>query len=383
MLFLAWFQLACTLVAVTRTIVGSHRITKLANVPWDRSRADSSWPSISIVVAARNEEREVEAAIRSLLAIRYPNLQLIAVNDRSTDATGKILDSVSDECPALRVVHVEDLPSGWLGKNYALQRGASEATGEFILFTDADVMFDPTALNRAVAYAESKQLDHLAATPQTLMPSMLLNSFATTFTICFLTYFPPWQARNPKSQTAIGIGAFNLVRRRAYESVGGHESIRMRPDDDVKLGKILKQSGCKPDIVNGKGMIRVPWYHSVREAVVGLEKNTFSGVDYSIVTTIAGSFALLMLSVWPFVALFLTPALTWWLYALNCGMLLCSAAWVTQIVGVPMRCCVLHPISVCLIIFIMWRTMILTFLNDGIYWRDTHYRLAELKANRV
>ncbi|MFC1758678.1 glycosyltransferase [Planctomycetota bacterium] len=383
MVYLAWFLFGCTLLTAARAINGNRRIARLADVPWDSSTNDHEWPSVSVVVAARNEERDIEAALQSLLDLDYPNLELITVDDRSTDNTGAILDSISQQCPALRVIHVDELPDGWLGKNNALQLGANAATGEFLIFTDADVIFDPTTLRRAITYAVEKKLDHLTATPHTIMPTALLNSFATTFTICFLTYFPPWQVRNQNSRTAIGIGAFNLVRRESYRQIGGHESIRMRPDDDVKLGKILKQSGCRPDIVNGTTMIRVPWYHTVREAVVGLEKNTFSGVDYSIAMTITGATWLLLTSVWPFAALLVTSGMTWWIYAALCLLLIAFAAWATQVIGVPIQSCLFHPISVGLIVFIMWRTMILVFRNDGIYWRDTHYSLAELKANRV
>lgn len=383
MLYCALAILIATCLFTLRAMIGYRSIQRLADVAYDGELLAQQWPPISIVVAARNEQRDVEGAVNSLLALDYPSLQLIVVNDRSTDSTGTILDRIAAGNSRLDIVHIEALPDGWLGKNNALHVGAQSATGEFILFTDADVVFDPSTLRRAICYMHANRLDHLAATPQTTMPGALLSSFATSFTICFLTYFPPWQAKNPNSNTAVGIGAFNLVRRESYRGIDGHQRIRMRPDDDVKLGKVLKQSGYRQDVVNGNSMIRVPWYRSLREVIVGLEKNTFAGVDYSVLLTVFGSFALISMNVWPFVALLFVSGTVWWVYFAQCVLLLTLAASTTVVIGVPRYCCLFHPITMSLIGFIMWRTMILTFRNNGIHWRGTYYSLNELRANRV
>jgi glycosyltransferase involved in cell wall biosynthesis len=383
MLYFALFLLVATLLIALRTLIGSQSIQWLSRVSLDSSANNSDWPKVSIVVAARNEQRDVEGAVNSLLKMDYPDLQLIAVDDRSTDSTGEILDRLADIDSRLSVVHVDELPAGWLGKNNAQHLGAQAADGDYLLFTDADVVFDPLTLRRAITYARANRIDHLTATPQTLMPGAMLSSFATSFTICFVAYFPPWNARNPKSQTAVGIGAFNLVRREAYIDIGGHERIRMRPDDDIKLGKVLKQSGYRQEVVNGHSMICVPWYRSIRDVVIGLEKNTFSGVNYSVLLTVVGSSCLLIFHVWPFVALLFATGVTWWIYLIQCVLLWILAVWTTTIIGVSWRCCFLHPVTMGLIAFIMWRTMILTFRNDGIRWRDTHYSLKELRANQI
>ncbi|MCA9215268.1 MAG: glycosyltransferase [Planctomycetales bacterium] len=382
MVYFAATTLILTLAVFIRSVAGIRSIVKLTNVPADEID-QGDLPTVSIVVAARNEQKNIEPALRSLLSIDYPNLQLIVVNDRSTDSTGEILDSLARDAAELMIIHIAALPTGWLGKNHALHVGAAAATGEYILFTDADIIFDPSTLRRAICYAKCHDLSHLTATPQTVMPGLMLSSFATSFMICFLSIFPPWQARNSKSKVAVGIGAFNLVRRDVYLNVGGHEPIRMRPDDDVKLGKLIKQSGYSQDVVNGTGVIRVPWYETVRDAIVGLEKNTFAGVDYSILRTVAGTLFMLALYVWPFSAVFCTTGIVWWLGVAQIAVLLTLSAWAARVIGVPVRSCVLFPLSSCLIIFIGWRTMILTFRNDGISWRGTHYPLADLKANQI
>jgi cellulose synthase/poly-beta-1,6-N-acetylglucosamine synthase-like glycosyltransferase len=377
--YLAVFNLGFSLLAFGLLTWGAIATRRLSHV----AAKQEQLPSISLVAAARNEERNIEQAVRSLMQLYYPDLEITLVNDRSTDRTGQILDRLDGEFPQLNVVHLTELPAGWLGKNHALQYGANRSRGQWLLFTDADIVFDPSTLRRAIAYAEANQVDHLAATPDCHMPSWLLTSFAVTFYMYFSIYVRLWAIRNPKSTAHIGIGAFNMIRGEVYRAVGGHESIRMRPDDDLKLGKIIKLAGYRQDVVNGTGLIGVEWYASVGETIRGLEKNTFSGTDYSVFLTVVSSAMSLMFNVWPFVAVFLLPAPTRWIYAAVCCVLW-SIAWLSAR-GMNARpsAALGFPIAVLIFVYIQWRTMLLNHWQDGIRWRDTHYSLAELKANKV
>lgn len=370
--------LLCLAMAVQLTF-GLSRVPRLENWRTDAAQL----PRVSIIVPARNERRHVETALRSLLRLDYPDLEIVAVDDRSSDGTGEILDRLAAEFPALCVVHVADLPPGWLGKNHALAMGAGRATGPWLLFTDADVTMAPSTLRRAVSYAEQNGLDHLAMMPGIVMPSLLLQSFVVTFVTFFCIYFQPWKASNPRSKRYIGVGAFNLVRRDAYRQVGTHAAIRMRPDDDMMLGKLIKKHGFRQDSASGIGLISVPWYGSLREVFVGLEKNAFSGVNYSIPTVVAGAAAMLLLDVWPFVAMFVTQGATQWLYALTSLTLLALCWRVAGWLRLPRHSALGFPLCVVLFLVIQWRAMVLTLKNRGIRWRDTHYPLDELKANRV
>jgi cellulose synthase/poly-beta-1,6-N-acetylglucosamine synthase-like glycosyltransferase len=341
------------------------------------------WPSVSLIAPARNEERGVEQAVRSLVQLDYPELEITIVNDRSADRTGEILDRLTAEFPQLNVVHVEELPPGWLGKNHALELGAKRSRGEWLLFTDADIVFEPTALRRAIGYALAGNVDHLAATPDAQMPTWFLQSFVVTFSIFFSLFVRIWAIRSSDKRAHVGIGAFNLLRADAYRRVGGHEPIRMRPDDDLKLGKIVKAAGYRQDIVHGQGLIRVEWYRSLGELIRGLEKNAFAGVDYSAPTIVFSSLMLLFLFVWPYLAVILVPAPARWLYLASC-FTIWSMALVSAVgMGAPASCALPFPITVLLFIYIQWRTMLLNYYHNGIRWRDTHYSLAELKANRV
>mgnify|MGYP001237708278 CR=1 FL=1 len=252
MTLLGWAELfLCLFITATSldALLGMRRLGRLALADPIAGPA----PRVSVVVAARNEARGVEAGMRSLLAQHYPALEIVAVNDRSTDETGAILDRLALGEPRLRVVHVAELPAGWLGKNHALALGAAAASGAWLLFTDADVVMQRDTLSRAIGHAERTGLDHLTVVPDLILPG-LLKCFTVGFIVWFSVYVRPWKASDPKSRFFVGVGAFNLVRTTAYQRAGGHEPIRMRPDDDLKLGKILKRSGARAEALSGLDM---------------------------------------------------------------------------------------------------------------------------------
>jgi cellulose synthase/poly-beta-1,6-N-acetylglucosamine synthase-like glycosyltransferase len=355
-------------------------IERLVDSPVPKS---ADLPRISLIAAAKDEERNIERAVRTLMQIDYPNLQITLVNDRSRDRTGEILASLSHDFPQLNVVTVTDLPAGWLGKNHALQLGADDSDGQWLLFTDADIFFEATALRRAIGYALAHEVDHLAATPDVQMNSWLLHAFVVTFSIYFTLFVKPWRVRDPKYPQHVGIGAFNLIRADVYRKIGRHEPIRMRPDDDMKLGKLVKMNGYRQDLVHGTGLIEVEWYSSVREVIVGLEKNAFSGVDYRIGLTVASSLYSLAFNVWPYLAVWIVPGPVRWVYLGAVVVQLLIAARFAFDMKLPLSTALGFPLTVVLFTYIQWRSMILTYYRGGIRWRDTHYSLAELRANRV
>ena len=340
-------------------------------------------PSVSIVIAARNEERGIEPALRSVLRQQGARIEVVAVDDRSEDATGAILDRMAAEEPRLRVVHVAELPPGWLGKNHALWLGAQAARGELLLFTDADVVMRPDTVLRAARYLADEGLDHLTAAPRVIMPGALLQAFGVVFTIMFSFFTRPWKVRDRRSRAHVGIGAFNLVRADTYRRVGTHRAIAMRPDDDVKLGKLVKKNGGAQEFVIGAEMISVEWYHSVREAVRGLRKNGFAGVDYRLSLVIFATVSHLVFILWPFVAVWMTDGWTRALYAAAIAIMLLTYAGSAAAQGSPVWHGVLFPVASMMFIFVVWNATLYALVNRGIEWRGTHYPLDELRANRV
>ena len=381
MTFLFWGMLVLVLVIVASgldVLIGLGRIDRLAGIP-----PLAGGPRVTLVTAARDEERGIEAAARSLLAQEYPALEFVMVDDRSTDRTGAILDALAEREPRLQVVHVRALPPGWLGKNYALQQGADAARGEWILFADADIVMQPTTVARAMAYVERRGVDHLTLLPDLVMPGLLLKAFVSAFVIWFSGYLRPWKARDPASRFFVGVGAFNLVRARAYAAAGGHAPIRMRPDDDLKLGKILKRSGARQDVVLGRGLVSVEWYHSLREAIDGLMKNSFAVVDYNPVLMTLGAAAYLIVGLGPLAALLLGEGAVRALGAVAIGFQLVVYLRGAREAGAPRRAALLFPVIAVIFSWIVLRAMVLNLRQGGIIWRGTFYPLAELRRNRV
>ena len=207
LLSLAAVTLALHVSALLDAWRGNRRMRHLSELP-----GEGDPPSVSVVIAARDEEHRLEQALRSVLAQDHPHLEVIVVDDRSSDGTADILRRLQEQHPLLRVLRVDELPSGWLGKTHAQQRGGEAAQGELLLFTDADVVFEPSAVRLAALYLARERLDHLTVAPRVLAPTRPVEALVGAFTVLFCQWSRPWRARDPRSHHYVGIGAFNLVR---------------------------------------------------------------------------------------------------------------------------------------------------------------------------
>ena len=380
LLILALVTLLGTLLMTVEILWGERRLRPLRATS---GAGPGPWPLVSVVVAVRNEERHLHAAVTSLLRLAYPAYELIVVDDRSDDRTPVILAELAAHFPQLKVLRVKTLPAGWLGKNHALWQGSCRAAGELLLFTDGDIIMEETVLSRAVNRLQSEGLDHLALTPRMTLPGTLLPILGLAFIFFFGIFTRPWRAADPDSPCHIGIGAFNLLRSSAYRAVGGHQTIALRPDDDLKLGKIIKRGGFRQNVAYAPEFLAVEWYASLGEAIRGLEKNTFAGCDYRVGMVLGGVAVLLTFGLWPYLALLATEGMIW-------GLNLLSVLLLTALL---MRGAILHgerkrfawgfPLGICLFSWIMLRTMILNLYQGGIVWRGTYYPLDQLRRNRI
>ncbi|HXM76028.1 MAG TPA: glycosyltransferase family 2 protein [Thermoanaerobaculia bacterium] len=235
-------------------------------------------PLLSIVVPARNEERAIGRGVSSLLAQTYPRLEVIVVDDRSTDRTGEILRGLPSDA-RLRIVVGEDPPAGWLGKPHALFQGAAVARGELLLFVDADVRYHPEAASQAVGFLERRRADFVGLLPkleaetfweEVLMPNLLC---AVYFGPGFLANFD-----RPRS-IAGGSGAGNLVRRSVYDAIGGHASLRASVIDDLHLAVAAKRPGFRARVVAAQDRVAVRMYNGFREVWDGFTKNVAFSVS--------------------------------------------------------------------------------------------------------
>ncbi|MED1468144.1 glycosyltransferase family 2 protein [Bacillus salipaludis] len=335
---------------------------------------------LTVIVAARNEEQQIKLSIQSQLQQTYENVEWILVDDRSTDHTGKIIDELARSDQRIKVIHIQELPEGWLGKNHALYTGAKQASGKWLLFTDADVRYEKDAFAKALHYFNKNKLDHLTAAPNLNANSFWLKSFVAFFLFGFSYFKRPWQANNPKSKIGTGIGAFNLVSQKAYETFGTHERIKMRPDDDLQLGMRMKREGFSQRIVTALHLIEVEWYGSLEEAFVGLEKNTFAGLNYRISMIFLAVFGILLTHFLPFITIFSSSKI---IALLSLGNIITSGILYAMVIKrmtlfSPVLFLV-FPITTLLFIYSIIRASLLTFKRGGIVWRGTKYRLRDLR----
>ncbi len=336
---------------------------------------------VSIIVAARNEQKDLEKSVRSLLALEYTNKELIVVNDRSDDRTGVILDRLADSCPSLKVVHLTELPPGWLGKNHAHYLGAHTAKGEVVLFTDADIVWEPTVLTRAVNAFQNRGLDHLAILPRVETKNGALATVIVGFQYFFNLVTRGWKVKDPKSFAYVGIGAFNMMRRSAYEAIGTHRSIAMRPDDDMQLGRRIKTQGLRSDFLFGVRSLGVEWYESVGKLIEGLMKNSFSAANYHLSIVIAGSLFLGGIFIWPFLGVFLARGLSQTFCGLSSLLILVSVVLNARRLGLDPWRAMVFPFVMLLLLYIVWKASLRTLWRGGIEWRGTFYSLKELRRS--
>jgi hypothetical protein len=344
---------------------------------------DADCPLISLIFAARDEEEKLPTALATLTALNYPNLEIIAVDDRSQDSTGAILDEFARRHPQLRALHVTELPNGWLGKPHALQRGYKESTGEWLLFTDADVRFAPDVLRRAASLMRERAVDHLTLFGDVEMHGFWETTLLSFFGMAFHLATDPYRVGNPHSRAYVGVGAFQMVRRVAYEAAGTHRRLAMEVVDDMKLGKIVKQAGFRSCVGVAQDAVVVRWHAGVGNIVRGVTKNFFASAGYNLAIALVAAAAMLLLNVAPFVAVFAGHG---WV-RIFAGIAVAIAVGFHVGVNVVMRVSPLyaltHPIGALMFCYMLLRSTAVTLWRGGVVWRGTFYSLEELKRGVV
>ncbi len=343
----------------------------------------NNMPKLSVLVPACNEAGTIERAMESLFAMNYPNFEIVAVNDRSTDATGEILDRLALRDSRLKALHISLLPAGWLGKNHALHVAAQEAVGEWLLFTDADVVYAPDTLRKAVAYACRRKIDHLVLTPRCETFGFWERLFVNYFGLMFSYWTRLWEVTDPKSRAFVGIGAFNLVRASSYNSFGGHCALPMDVADDLKLGKMIKAHGFKTEILDGGDLFSVRWVVGLSGIIESLMKNSFAGFGFNPFVAVGGALTLLFTTFYPYIALSLPGGTTRMLGFAGLLGMLGGARAMRSLAGRSSIYGFFYPLAALLLTYIIFRSMMQTYKLNGVVWRGTHYPLEELRRGVV
>ncbi|WP_051314894.1 glycosyltransferase [Alteribacter aurantiacus] len=349
----------------------------IRNMPFITQKAtDSLSPNetVSVIIAAKDEEKDLASTIRSLMNQSYSNMEVIVVNDRSVDGTGRLLDQLSSAFPSLHMIHIKELPTGWLGKNHALYKGYKASSGQWLLFADADITFHERAVERSISYAKAANLDHLA-----LLPENKGGSFFYRMFYIFWSIIGVW---NFIAAGHAGVGAFNFMKREVYKKAGTHKAIALRPDDDMKLGKTIVDGGFNQKLGFGNGVISIQWYDTLREMVRGLEKNLFAFMQYRISIVIAATLGILSFHVSPFFLVFYP---SFWVSTLSAYVLLIYVFMYVKnkrYFSHPWWLVVTVPLCALIFLYCLWRSMWKTYRRGGVEWRGTTYGLDELKGRK-
>ena len=358
----------------------------LLRLPWMKDFApakNEDCRRISLIFAARDEEEKLPGALATLAAIDYPGLEIVAVDDRSGDTTGRILDEFARAHERMRVVHVTELPAGWLGKPHALQKAYELSSGEWLLFTDADVRFKRDALRRAITLATDCKLDHLSLFGDVEMVGFWETVLITFFGMAFHIATNPSGVINPKSSTYMGVGAFQLLKRRAYEESGTHRRLAMEVIDDMKLGKIVKQAGFRSGVGVALDSVVVRWHAGARNLIRGVTKNFFAGTGFSLMRVIVSIVGLLATNVLPFVGVAFGHGWVRMLAAIGAVMALALHAGVDFVVRASPLYCFTMPLGAVIFSYMLLRSTFFTLKQGGIIWRGTFYPLEALKRGAV
>ncbi len=379
---LSWLVAAAWAYKTIEFVRNVGRVPDLLAKQYDEHLPPDS-PRLAVIVPARNEAAAIEVTVRSLLAQEGLALQVVAVDDRSTDSTGDILDALAagNSPVPLTVVHVRELPPGWMGKQNALAHGVAETNAPYLLFTDGDIFFRPDALRRALRFAIEEQADHLV-----LLPTPIIQGFGEHMMLSAMQVYSAWSVRlwkiaDPHSRRdRLGVGAFNLVRREAYEAIGGFAALRMEVLEDIRLGVEIKRRGLRQRVAFGAGLVTLHWATGLGGIVRNVTKNLFAAFRFNAVLALGGALSLGALGIYPALGFFGPPAMRQASAVTLLFQLILYRAFRRE-GGSPAPYALLLPVATVCLVYAMLRSVVLTLARGAVVWRGTAYPLKELRAH--
>lgn len=341
-------------------------------------------PDLTVIVPARDEEASIETCLRSLIASAGLRLQIIPVDDRSTDRTGELMECIAREAAGtssphrFEVLHITSLPAKWLGKPHAMAVAAERAAAPWILFTDGDVVFQPGALMLALREAAALQADHLV-----LLPTVILKSTGERAVLSAMQALATWAVRlwkipDPRAEDYFGAGGFNLIRWDVFQQIGGFEALRMEVIEDVHLGRLVKRAGFAQRVVIGPDLVSVRWLQGAFGVVQLLEKNGFAVTRFRTLLHLLACVAFAIDAIVPLLAM----ARGGWTAAAGIATYIGIALVYRssrRTSGISTWHALLFAPAVLVITYGFVRSMILALLRGGIVWRGTLYPLADLR----
>ncbi len=382
--------LICLLITISM-MSGQHQM-RLVKRPL-RDLPDSP-PLLTLLIPAKDEEERIAGCLRSALQQDYPNIEFIAIDDRSTDRTGAIMDQIAAEDPRLRVLHIPQgaLPPGWAGKPHALHQAVPHARGDWLLFVDSDVMLEPDAARAVLSRALAHEYDLFSFLPRlethTFWEKLIMPLAGAALSLMFLVSMAN---KDYLPRHGFATGQFLLIRRRVYDVIGGHEAVRGELGEDVAMARKVKAAGHKTRIALGTDFLSVRMYNSLSSLANGWARNYYApsrGRPWRILAAML--FVLVScMSVY--------PALGWGIYraagdpgtigrwpwlamaVLHWGVIALGVGSVYAWSGNRRWSGLMHPLGLAMMLWIFWRALKMC-ATRRVEWRGTVYQTQEAIA---
>jgi len=337
-------------------------------------------PSLSVLIPARDEARNIETSVRSALALDWPGrLEVIVLDDRSTDGTGEILARLAAEDDRLKVFDGVELPAGWKGKPHALHRAQAHATGDWLWFVDADVELDPMGARRLIGGARAQGVEMASALGKLVMKSFWERVIQTRMGAVIAGGNPLVQVNDPEHKQALANGQCMLFTRAAYDRLGGHEAIKDSVLDDVDFAKRAKAEGEGYRLFYGPGVFECRMYTGLGEIWQGWTKNLFPAVEYSLIATFAITVILFAINVLPFILLAKNAVLAasgqpfeplfLWLEVIICTFILAADAIGHKVRDYDWGHFWSFPLGMLVICALFWNSAIRITSGKGAVWK--------------
>jgi chlorobactene glucosyltransferase len=338
---------------------------------------------MSILIPARNEEENIKRCIISLTKQDYKNIEILVLDDNSTDDTVRIVLELSQKDPRIKLYSGGPLKKGWLGKSYACWQLSKHARGDYLIFTDADTLHFPNSISGAVACLLRYNLDALSVFPKEIMVTFHERMMVPFGHYIILSLMPLYLIR--KIKTALfctAIGQFMLFKKEVYKKIGGHKSIKGKMLEDIKISKRVKSFGYKFMIFDGRSNVYCRMYRNFREIVEGYSKVLFAVFDYKIYMISIAIILVAAIFLFPFIMLPVGILFDWPLVLIELIILQIIIILITKIIlSLRFKCkavdIILHPISIVYLILIAINSVLNTKIGMGVYWKGRIYDVSK------
>lgn len=385
-----WFVPTVTIVSLLNAGVMSillgvsiMNLLRFARLPRAESLRDTPDDcTVAVLIPARNEERCIERCVRSVCEQTYDNLEVIVLDDRSTDSTGQILARLAAEYPRLRVIHGSPLPDGWVGKSWACHQLSEQTRADVLLFTDADTWHEPTTVARSVAFLTEKHLAMFSMVPYQLLSSFGEHIVIPMVHVLYFSYLPNnLIMSNPRVSLSAANGQFMCFSRAGYEAIGGHHAVWNSLVEDVFLARAVKSAGLRIALVDGTDAVSCHMYTNAREVTEGFSKNLFPATQYNLPVTllflghllltyvapVATLLAALLLNMGPWQTIIVQTSS----YALVCAALI--RIMISRRFNMPIWHAVVQPITAIWTVLIGLNSIRWAYSSRGSQWKGRSY----------